>query len=340
MRSVRNILSVVCGYVAAVIGAGFASGQEIVSFFVRYGRYSIFGIAVSCIIFAAFAYAVLAVCVGEGVSSYSEYLNVCFGRRTRKLIGALTMFFAMSALCVMTACAGEVGTAILGVDRMAGSAAFALLCALIFLSGGRRVIKLNSSLGAIIIVGIVFCCLYMLRFREHQVFMNGSAIFLSGTSYAGYNLITAGMILAGMSRYLKDKREAAIGAVCAGIILFILITLIWLLLSIYYGQINLGEIPMLTMALRQSKIMGAIYSIMLFFAVFTTAISNGYGIAEAAERRMGRVRTVFFMMFIAFCMSGAGFSRLIDTVYRLCGYAGILLVLFEMFTLLKVRKNE
>ena len=33
MRNIRNILSVVCGYAAAVIGAGFASGQEIISFF-------------------------------------------------------------------------------------------------------------------------------------------------------------------------------------------------------------------------------------------------------------------------------------------------------------------
>ena len=63
MRNIRNILSVVCGYVAAVIGAGFASGQEIISFFVKYGKYSIIGVLLSCIIFSVFAYAVLSVCV-------------------------------------------------------------------------------------------------------------------------------------------------------------------------------------------------------------------------------------------------------------------------------------
>lgn len=59
MRNIRNILSVVCGYAAAVIGAGFASGQEIISFFVKYGKYSIIGVLLSCIIFSVFAYAVL-----------------------------------------------------------------------------------------------------------------------------------------------------------------------------------------------------------------------------------------------------------------------------------------
>ena len=58
MRNIRNILSVVCGYAAAVIGAGFASGQEIISFFVKYGKYSIIGVLLSCIIFSVFAYAV------------------------------------------------------------------------------------------------------------------------------------------------------------------------------------------------------------------------------------------------------------------------------------------
>ena len=55
MRNIRNILSVVCGYVAAVIGAGFASGQEIISFFVKYGKYSIIGVLLSCVIFSVFA---------------------------------------------------------------------------------------------------------------------------------------------------------------------------------------------------------------------------------------------------------------------------------------------
>lgn len=78
MRNIRNILSVVCGYAAAVIGAGFASGQEIISFFVKYGKYSIIGVLLSCIIFSVFAYAVLSVCVEKNIETYSDYLNNFF----------------------------------------------------------------------------------------------------------------------------------------------------------------------------------------------------------------------------------------------------------------------
>lgn len=73
MRNIRNILSVVCGYVAAVIGAGFASGQEIISFFVKYGKYSIIGVLLSCIIFS-----VVCVCGFIGVcrKKYRNFIRI------------------------------------------------------------------------------------------------------------------------------------------------------------------------------------------------------------------------------------------------------------------------
>ena len=93
MRNIRNVLSVVCGYVAAVIGAGFASGQEIISFFVKYGKYSIIGVLLSCVIFSVFAYAVLSVCVEKNIEAYSDYLNNFFGYNIRKIVEIITLLF-------------------------------------------------------------------------------------------------------------------------------------------------------------------------------------------------------------------------------------------------------
>ncbi len=65
-----------------------------------------------------------------------------------------------------------------------------------------------------------FCCFYILRFREHQVFSNEVKMTVSSISYAGYNLITTGAILAGMSRFAGQercgtgKRYVRSGAVC------------------------------------------------------------------------------------------------------------------------------
>lgn len=347
MRGVRNILSVACGYVAAVIGAGFASGQEIISFFVKYGRCGIFGILIACVIFTVFAYAVLGLCVQRKIYAYSDFLHTFFSPRAGTLSGALTLLFALTSVCVMTACAGEMGAALLGINRFIGSAVFALLCGVILFADSKSTMKINSLLGAIIVVGIIFCCLYILRFREHQTFLNEASMALSGMSYAGYNLITAGAVLSSMSRCLKDRRSAALASLASGIMLLVLMTLIWGVLGIYYGKINLGEIPMLTMTMRQNKALGAMYSIMLFFAVLTTGVSNGFTILDMKGDRFGRAYTVAVLMMCAVAMSGAGFSRLINTAYRLCGYLGIILAfavicfsLSNMKKVVKQRKQE
>ena len=170
---------------------------------------------------------------------------------------------------------------------------------------------------------------------------------VSSISYAGYNLITTGAILAGMSRFLQDRKEAALASVMSGVVLFVMMLLIWTVLEIYYGKINLGEIPMLTMALRQNKVFGAIYGTMLFFAVITTDVSNGFNVLDIASRKMGKNVVIFFMTVIAVAMSGAGFSEIINTAYRLCGYGGLVLVFYVIYNFIKnmnkvenKRKNE
>ena len=50
-------------YIGALIGAGFASGQEILTFFVKYGRLGGVGVVISSVIFGLFAYFILALAV-------------------------------------------------------------------------------------------------------------------------------------------------------------------------------------------------------------------------------------------------------------------------------------
>lgn len=340
MREIRNILAVSCGYAAAVIGAGFASGQEIVSFFLRYGKMSIIGIFIAVFIFSAFSYMVLSCCIERGINSYEDLLGILFKRAgMRKIVEYATAVFAACTLCVMTACAGEMGSVCFGIDKIYGALVFTVVCAVILMMNAKKIIQLNSLLGAIIIFGIIFTCFYILRYREHQTFVNGGAIVMSGASYAGYNLLTSGALLSGMSTYLNNKKEALLSSVVSGSVLLIMIVLIWGVLGIYYGKINLGEIPMLTMAIRQGRLLGIAYSVMLAFAVLTTGLANGFGITDILGRKIGRKKTVLMFVLIAFCMSGGGFSRLIDILYGACGYMGLVIVAGLMLSSVKLRKK-
>ncbi|MCD8180408.1 MAG: hypothetical protein LUF26_02845 [Firmicutes bacterium] len=341
MRRTFNILGVSFGYAAAVIGAGFASGQEIAAFFVRHGKLGFIGIFAACAIFAAFSYAVLGVCAEHSIRGYSDFLRKIFpNKRESAAAQAASLVFAAASVCVMTACAGETGFILTGAPRIAGAFAFALVCGVIFFMENKKIMKINSALGFVIVLGIIFSCFYILRFREHQTLAREASAALSGTVYAGYNLLTAGAVLAGMSGAVANRREAALASAASGFALLVMITLIWGVLGIYYGKINLGEIPMLTMALRQNKPLGVFYGVMLLFAAVTTGVSNGFGVIDIAERKFGRKRTAFMLAAISFCLSGAGFSNMVNYVYRVCGYAGIILVFGTIYASLKMMKKK
>ena len=333
MRSVRGVLAVSCGYAAAVIGAGFASGQEIVSFFARYGRAGMVGIITACAVFALFSYAVLTVCVREGITGYGGFIDTIFkSALMRKITEFSALICAAACLCVMTACAGETGKVLFGVREVTGAAVFSVL---FFLLDGRKIMDINASLGAVIIFGIIFCCFYILRFREHQTFFQNTRAAVSGLAYAGYNLISAGTVLACSAGRLKTRADTASASAASGIILFIMITLIWGVLGIYYGKINLGSLPMLTMAFRQNNVLGVFYGVMLL-----AGISNGFAVIDLLGERLPKRLLAVPVPLLGFCMSGAGFASLVDVLYRICGYGGAALVFIVIVKSLIRLKNK
>ena len=340
-RNICGVLAVAGGYAAAIIGAGFASGQEIVSFFVRYSRFGFWGIVVACMIFALFAAVVLGFCIKTNINSYAELIDrVVTTKAVRSAINTVIFVCSAAAMCVMTACAGEIGRSVYGAPPVVGAAALTLLCGVIFLMNSRGIMSLNAALGGVLVVGIIFACLYILRYREHQtVFVQGSAA-VSGFAYAGYNIIGTGAVLAAMSRFLKNKTDAILAAISAGIAIFIMITLIWGVLSIYYGKINIGEIPMLTMTFRQNNALGIFYSLMLSAAVLTTAVSSGYALIDFLGKRINRKLAAIIILIGSFFISGAGFSSLVDNVYRVCGYIGAAAAAFLIYKISIKMKNE
>ena len=100
----------------------------------------------------------------------------------------------------------------------------------------------------------------------------------------------------------------------------------------------MGEIPMLSIASRQGMLFYALYSIILFLAVLTTAISNGFGVMEYVKKitsEGGAFLVIFcFMVFL----SGIGFSRIVDKAYRICGYTSLILPVYMIINRVKRRK--
>lgn len=71
-----NVFLISYSVMAAIIGAGFASGQEILLYFACFGRYGIIGIGVTVIFFGIFSYAVLYACHKNKITDYDSFLKL------------------------------------------------------------------------------------------------------------------------------------------------------------------------------------------------------------------------------------------------------------------------
>ncbi len=66
--------------IGAFIGAGFASGQEIYSFFYRYGKKGIIGIILSGIILGYVIYKELKLIYKYKIKNYKDFLDLIFAK--------------------------------------------------------------------------------------------------------------------------------------------------------------------------------------------------------------------------------------------------------------------
>ena len=82
-----------------------------------------------------------------------------------------------------------------------------------------------------------------------------------------------------------------------------------------------------------------IFFLVLLAAIFTTAVSNGYGFLTrlCAEFNLSYKSVIAFFMLAAVIVSQVGFSNMVSKLYSLFGYIGIFEVIIILYILLVTR---
>ena len=81
----KNILTITMVIIGSIIGAGFASGQEINSFFYKYGIIGILGIIISVFLISLIIYKVFFIIKIENINNYKNFLEIIFKNNNNKI---------------------------------------------------------------------------------------------------------------------------------------------------------------------------------------------------------------------------------------------------------------
>ncbi|TGU91767.1 hypothetical protein EN829_060920, partial [Mesorhizobium sp. M00.F.Ca.ET.186.01.1.1] len=95
-------------YIGTVVGAGFASGKEIVEFFVQYGTQGLIGIVIATSLFVWAGIRVMLISYRIQANSYQEVSTYLFGHPFGTVFNTLLLTVLLGTTSVMLAATGAI----------------------------------------------------------------------------------------------------------------------------------------------------------------------------------------------------------------------------------------
>ncbi|HHW71801.1 MAG TPA: hypothetical protein GX393_01060 [Firmicutes bacterium] len=317
-------------YVAGLIGAGFASGQELAVFFVSYGRAGILGAIWAAALLCMGTHLILRSCSRHRVSSYGQLFQKVEPRWSWALDLLYAVFLLVGTSVMLAGIAASVGS------KLAGSAArlaSALLVYAVLQAGVKGVLRVSGWIAPVLTFGL--CAASLLRLKQAPLAWAElgapgglQAALEAGTLYACYNLGFAMSFLAASHQYLNTKGQRWALALVGSGALGLTMLLLCLALSTLPPQ-ELGDaFPLIHLVEAWGTGARRLYAVLLWCAMFSTAVANSL----ALGRRVGELKGVSWPTAAAisvgapFALSHFGFTWLVRMAYPALGLAGLWLL--------------
>ena len=323
----KKTLKIVSVFVGMVIGAGFASGREIMEYFNFSSNSNAFGVVIASLLFSAVTYLILSKAEREKLSTYSEYIDSVAGKMASGVRGFM-LIYMFCGLFVMFSGSGALIYSLSVFPKIAGVLAMALLCFIVISFDLKGIVTLNLIVVPIMILGIIYVAVCSAVFGSEMTFMpsGGRSMTLSSVCYVAYNTVTAGAVLVPLAKNVTGKNIKA-AALIGGFVVGLLITIVWTVQGMNFKALWDSELPMLELAALCGRNCKRVYSAVLFMAISTTAVSHGFGLMSHFSDKIKNVRDRMF--FSAVICLGAippalcGFSTLVANLYSFFGYVGM-----------------
>ena len=324
------------GYLGAVVGAGFASGQEIVQFFVTYGMHGVKGCILAMLLFALCGGLLMYMAHRHETGSYQDMLHELMGDKFSKIVDLLMAVFLFLGLSMMLSASGAVFYEHLYQPKELGILLATVLVAVFLYTGKKGLIKsYNLLVPAKLVLLLIITGYAALVVEGGQVEAYTGYLspgeenrwLLSSILYVAYNFALA-MVVLTEYQSIGTRKDGIWGAVWGGCLLGVLILFNYLALCKFLPVIMHYQVPMLYVAGIISPGTKVVYTLVLWVGILTTAIANAYGFAQrfSGFTSISYGLSLFITLVLALPISLQSFSALVSKVYPLFGLLGIIIL--------------
>lgn len=324
-------------YVGTVVGAGFATGKEIVEFFLKFGPAGMLGILISGIMFTFLGSKMMIISRRIRAASYRELNIFLFGKTIGPIVNGFLLLILFGVTSVLLSGAGAIFKEQLHISAHFGILLTIAICLLVLSRG------INGLFGVNILVVPMLMLFTMIVFTDSFLFYEdlGSQFWVvdleesdvgwivSAISYGAFNLSLAQAVLVPVASELTSEKQIKAGAYLGGGILTVILLCSFLAMTTLPDTLFF-DVPMAHVVQIASGSIHMIYLLIIFGEIFTSVIGNIYGMEKQIRKYVNINRIVIYCMIlgIAYCISLVGYGKLLTAIYPLFGNVSIFFVLF------------
>jgi uncharacterized membrane protein YkvI len=324
-------------YIGAVVGAGFASGQELSQFFMGYGAAAgRCAIICSGLLFAVWGAWVCRCSSRRKLASYAGYLHYLLGGAGALCADVAITLYLFCSLFIMLSAGNALFAGHLGLTPGWGGIFTGIMVLAVLWGGLSSLVFFTAWL--VPLKFLICLAVYILTrgmsglapqagtgpitpIFPHWI---GATLF-----YTGFNMLTAIVVLIPLSQRATAGKYV-VGNLLAGLGLGVFALLIFQILLPFRGQVAGWEMPMLVVAGRAHPGLQWFYFAVLWAAILSSAVVSCYGVAIRLRRYLAYRPAVMAILALSLLLSRFQFSFLVRLIYPLAGGVGVLLLIAQI----------
>ncbi|CAM3800642.1 hypothetical protein COLU111180_08845 [Cohnella lubricantis] len=327
MRSWLRSMQIAFTFIGTVVGAGFATGREVMQFFTRFGHWGALLIATATLLFVWLGAKMMLLAAELKAKSYEDLNKHLFGERIGTWVSHLMLVLLLGVNAVMLAGAGSIFSEHLNIAYQTGLLITMAACFALLRRGMNAILAINTLVVPVMFLFTAVLVLHTLngpgsgRWLTLTSEQSPFAAWMSPFLYAAFNLSMAQAVLVPVGSAIGNPTVLRRGAWLGGIGIGVMLLAGHLTLSSRMPGIQQFDIPMGGIARETGPWVHYAFIFLIFMEIFTTLVADIYGLTLQLQERLqfSRSALVLAVLFICFVAGQFGFGPLLSTLYPLFG---------------------
>ncbi|MGD9901370.1 MAG: hypothetical protein AB7S44_02400 [Spirochaetales bacterium] len=330
-----------------VVGAGFASGREILTFFGDYVPYYPYMLVLLSLIVVYIIYIFIRVGKFIKPKGVNDITKVVVGKFSPILDIAILFSLFDSVFAMFAGADALAAHVITGYSFPYFGILLGIIVIVVVRGGFTRILKTNSiivpiMIALVLLVTVVFLTsgtLGTVTTTTPEGILGVGEALASIILYGSMNMLAVSILVAEMGPIIKKESTLKIGILSAILIVGCVFIVLFTLLN-SSDAVFVAEMPMIVLSFGLGNVFGYLYSVVILFGILTTVIACSFALFNWVNTFIkNRFWAITAIVIAAFTISRLGFSNIVSIFYPIEGALGLVFIISVLVYYYRHRKE-